>query len=158
MPSLTPIDKDRCRAHLGYDAVRGVPVAAAQRFEEAMDLIYSDYAYRGTDGIIYWLDRCDSYLKASNSVDGNGFTARQAIIGDVNRTTITLTQSDVKMQFDLYLDQTDQLAFKLNVPNFRRPGTARYLYERWGNNYVKAGPGFPDNCVSDRLYFAEHWM
>lgn len=154
MSKLTPTDRDRIRSHLGYDRTAAIPAAAAIRLQYAFDGEYSDFTLTGVNGIRYWLDRCDRYLIATDPTAGDQFTTRTQIIGDVNRSTTTTTVADLKNWWDEYLRQTDQLANKLSVPNFRRSETARYLFMRWGDDYVKSIPGVPDNAVGDRIWFS----
>jgi hypothetical protein len=154
MSKISPTDCDRIRSHMGYDITIAIPVAAYIRLQRALDLDYSDYAIAGTNGIKYWLDRCDRYLVASDPTSAEQFTTRTQIIGDVNRSTTTIAVADINNWWELYLSQTDELAAKLTAPNFRRPETARHLFERWGDDYIKLIPGAPDNAVSDRVWFA----
>lgn len=151
MVSLSQLDQERVREHLGYNVPRGVPAGLEMRIREAMSNIRSNYAYSGTGGITYWLTRCDRALVASDPSDSNCYTQRQLILGDVNRSTTTVSSRDIDFWWELYLKQTDQLAFKLNVPNLRRPENAQMLWVRYGSDYVKGIPGPPDTCVSDRL-------
>ena len=154
MVALSPLDKERVREHLGYNVPRGVPAGLEMRLAEAMNAIRSNHAYYGNGGVSYWLDRCDRTLSASDPSDANCYTQRQLILGDVNRSTTTVTSRDIDFWWELYLKQTDQLAFKLNVPNLRRPDQAAFLWVKYGSDYVQGLPGPPDTCVSDRVYFA----
>jgi hypothetical protein len=158
MSKISLVDRDRIRSHLGYDITSAIPVAAYIRLQRALDLEYSDYAITATNGIQYWLDRCDRYLVASDPTSAEQFTTRTQIIGDVNRSTTTITIADITNWWELYLNQTDELASKLSVPNFRRPGTARHLFERWGDDYIKYIPGAPDNAIGDRVWFALNYI
>lgn len=152
MVELSANDKERVREHLGYNVPRGIPAGLEMRLGEAMDLIRSNYAYYGNGGIQYWLDRCDGALIASDPTDTRCYTQRQLILGDVNRSTTTLSSREIDFWWELYLKQTDQLAFKLNVPNLRRPENAQILWVRYGEDYVQGIPGPPDTCISDRIY------
>jgi hypothetical protein len=157
MVQLSSLDKERVREHLGYNIPRGVPAGLEMRIAEAMNAIRSNYAYSGTGGITYWLNRCDNALIASDPSDSNCYTQRQLILGDVNRSTTTVSSRDIDFWWELYLKQTDQLAFKLNVPNLRRPEMAQMLWVRYGSDYVKGIAGPPDTCISDRIYLAQHY-
>lgn len=154
MPQLSLLDQERVREHLGYNVPRGVPAGLEMRFAEAIKNIRSNYAYAGAGGITYWLDRCDRTLAASDPSDSSCYTQRQQILGDVNRSTVTISSRDIDFWWELYLKQTDQLAFKLNVPNLRRPENAQMLWTRYGSDYVQGIKGPPDTCVSDRLYLS----
>jgi hypothetical protein len=152
MSKLTLLDRSRIRSHLGYDRSAAIPAAAAIRLQYAFDADYSDWQLTGINGIRYWLDRCDRYLIATDPTQGDQFTTRTLIIGDVNRSTTTTTVADLKNWWGEYLEQTDQLANKLSVPNFRRILTSRNLFVRWGDDYIKSIPGAPDNAVGDRIW------
>lgn len=157
MVQLSQLDKERVREHLGYNVPRGVPAGLEQRINEAMGGIRSSHAYYGTGGISYWLDRCDRALIASDPSDSRCYSQRQRILGDVNRSTTTISSRDIDFWWDLYLKQTDQLAFKLNVPNLRRPDQAAHYWVRWGSDYVLGIKGPPDSCVSDRLLLSANY-
>lgn len=157
MVALSTLDQERVREHLGYNVPRGVPAGLEQRLQEAVAEIRSNEAYHGVHGITYWLERCDRALIASDPTSAEAYAQRQLILGDVNRSTTTISSRDIDFWFELYLKQTDQLAFKLNVPNLRRPDKAAWLWVRWGSDYVAALPGAPDTCLSDRLYWHFNW-
>lgn len=158
MPVLTTLDKDRARSHLGYDIYAAVPAFAESRFQEAAANVFSDYAYRGNPGgILYWLDRCDSLLLASDPASTDAFLQKQLIVGDVNRATTTVRSRDIDYWWELYLQATDQLAFKLNVPNFRRPENMAYMWTNFAESVVQGLPGPPDSCVSDRLWLSRNY-
>jgi hypothetical protein len=157
MVQLSLLDKERTREHLGYNIPRGVPAGLEMRINEAMDSIRSTHAYFGTGGISYWLTRCDGALIASDPTDSRCYTQRQLILGDVNRSTTTISSRDIDFWWELYLKQTDQLAFKLNVPNLRRPDQAAFIWVKYGSDYVQGIPGPPDTCVSDRLYLSANY-
>lgn len=157
MVQLSTTDNERVREHLGYNVPRGVPAGLEQRFQEAVSSIRSNEAYFGATGIKYWLTRCDNALLASDPTSDAAFSQKQLILGDVNRATTSLTNREIDFWWELYLKQTDQLAFKLNVPNLRRPESAGYLWSRWGSDYVQGLPGPPDNAIQDRVYFHFNW-
>ena len=152
MPVLSNLDQQRARSHLGYTLPAGVPAFAEVRIQEAFQNIYSNHDYHGKGGIQYWLDRCDAALDASDPVGSDAFLRKQLITGDINRATIDVRSLDIDFWWELYLKQTDQLAFKLNVPNFRRPENAAYIWQNWSTSYIQGIPGPPDTCISDRLW------
>lgn len=151
MVSLTPLDQERVREHIGYNVPRGVPAALESRLQDAFDNIRSNYAI---EQLRTWLDRCDNLLAASDPMSGVAYTQKQLITGDINRATINIGNREINYWWEMYLKQTDQLAFKLNVPNLRRPESAGFLWVRWGADYIQGLPGPPDSCVSDRIYLS----
>jgi len=155
MVELTLLDQERVRNHIGYDVPRGIPAALETRLQDAFKLIRSNHAL---EQIKYWLDRCDAALVASDPSSGTAYTQKQLILGDINRATTNIGNREIAYWWELYLKQTDQLAFKLNVPNLRRPENAGFLWVRWGSDYVQAIPGPPDTCVSDRIYLSNIWI
>ncbi|HEY9702363.1 MAG TPA: hypothetical protein V6C58_07950 [Allocoleopsis sp.] len=155
MVALTFLDQERVREHIGYNVPRGIPAALESRLQDAFNSIRSDYAI---EQIKKWLDRCDAILEASNPMSGEAYTQKQLILGDINRATTNIGNREINYWWELYLKQTDQLAFKLNVPNLRRPENAGFLWVRWGADYVQGLPGPPDSCTSDRIYLSRNMV
>ena len=155
MVVITYLDQERVREHIGYNVPRGIPAALESRLQDAFDNIRSNYAI---EQLRYWLDRCDALLKASDPVNGDAYTQKQLILGDINRATTNIGNRETIYWWELYLKQTDQLAFKLNVPNLRRPENAGFIWVRWGSDYIQGLPGPPDSCVSDRIYLSTNMV
>lgn len=152
MVSLTLLDQERIRNHIGFDVPRGIPASLESRLQDSFANIRSNYAI---EQIKYWINRCDLALEASDPSSGTAYTQKQLILGDINRATTNIGNREIAYWWELYLKQTDQLAFKLNVPNLRRPENAGFLWVRWGADYVKGLPGPPDNSISDRIYLSQ---
>lgn len=149
MVKLSDSDRDRAAYHLGYNNLDAIGALQRQRFENAISSIYSNYAYWGLNGIKYWLDRCDRYLLATDPTRNECFSLRQQIIGDVNRTTINLESRDIRPWMDLYLDNCDRLAFKLNVPNLKRFPVKDEETWRESNLYEAPTSFYADNSLRD---------
>jgi hypothetical protein len=155
MPSLSDIDKARCRDHLGYAAPESIPVGDAARLEEQMNKLPNDYQ---VNQIRYFIDRCDRALINSDQSDLGSYSQKQLITGDINRTTLTQTNRDSRVDYENYLLETDRLAYRLNVANYQRPEQGRYRWERFGMEYVQALPGVADTCTGDRLQLSESYV
>ncbi len=149
--------KDRIRIHLGYDRPRAINPATLQLFEQHLNSIFNDSSLwsKTSPSIINLLERCDKIFRMTDPTDSLVFSQFQQIIGDVNRSTRTLTIDDViKKNREAYYLACDDLAFQLNVPNLRRPGMAVSNFTSLGSSYVISPPGNADTCVSDRIYLS----
>ena len=58
---------------------------------------------------------------------------------------------------EIYLREVDRLAETLYVPNYRRPETRRYAYERSGSEFILSVPGPADTAVGSRIFLNEYW-
>jgi hypothetical protein len=149
LTNLFTVDRDRAAYHLGYNNLDAIAELHRKRFIAACEQIYSNHAYWGLNGIKYWLNRCDRYLLATDPTRNECFSLRQQIIGDVNRTTINLESRDIRGWMELYLQNCDRLAFKLNVPNLKRFPVGDEDTWRESNLHESPTLFYPDNSLRD---------
>jgi hypothetical protein len=154
MPTLSELDKSRCRFHLGFGA--GVPAGDRARLEEAMNLLQDDYEVRRCQEI---LQRCDRAFEATEILgDSSRFDTKELYAGDINRTILRESARDSRTWWENYLKETDLLAaHPLWVPNYRREENLRYRFARTGAEFIMAVPGPADTCISDRLFFSSNF-
>ena len=151
---LSNFNKSRIRYHLGYYVV-SVPAGDYARLEEAMNSV-PDSVFQ--DKIVYHINRCESAEKktqlASFEDDFQPPSTRvEGIIGDVDRTIRSSNVRDaLKLWNDVYLYETDWLAYILYVPNYKNPMQARYRYERSGAEFIQALPGPADTAIGANVY------
>jgi hypothetical protein len=154
MPALAAIDKSRVRYHLRYCAPNSIPAGDAARLELQMQSIADDYTIQRLQK---HLDRCDEAFERSETGEGT-FSQRQLVVGDINRSTVTSTNKDFIQSWRNYLQETDHLAYLLNVPNYADPAQGYGRFVRYGDVSVLAsGIGVPDTCVGDRIYLANNY-
>ena len=157
--------KSKVRYHLAYNSGAQIPAGDRARLEEAMALIPDQIWY---DEIIYHVKRCDIAWKASAAIPDDYFepngsqtlnpSRQEVIAGDVQRTINTSDPLKGDEYFrEIYLRECDRLAESLYVPNYRRPETRRYAFERSGGEYILAVPGPADTAVGTRIYLNENW-
>ena len=154
MSQLSDFNKSRVRYHLGYYIV-SVPAGDYARLEEAMNSV-PDSVF--ADKIIYQLGRCDAAERktqlASFETDFRPPSTRvEGIIGDVDRTIRSSNVKEaLKVWHEVYLYETNRLAYILYVANYKDPEQARYRYERSGAEFIMALPGPADTAVGANLY------
>ena len=157
--------KSKIRFHLGVNAGAQIPAGDRARVEEAMALVPDELWY---NEIVYHIKRCDIAWKASaffpddyNSTEGTGnvnFSRFEQISGDVQRAIATTEPLKADADFrEIYLREVDRLAETLYVPNYRRPETRRYAFERAGAEFIMAVPGPADTAVGSRMHLAVTW-
>tara|TARA_R100000664_G_scaffold33806_1_gene52109 strand:+ start:1328 stop:1825 length:498 start_codon:yes stop_codon:yes gene_type:complete len=162
---LDDLHKSKTRFHLGFNAGAQIPAGDRARLEEAMALIPDEYWH---NEIIYQITRCDTAWKASaffpddytnNSGTGNfNFSRLEQIAGDVSRSIATTDPLKADADFrEVYLRECDRLAESLYVPNYRRPETRRYAFERAGAEFIMAIPGPADTAVGSRIALNLMW-
>ena len=150
----------KVRFHLGFNAGAQLPAGDRSRLEAAMNLIPDEYWY---SQIVNHISRCDRAYENSEYFpqDSNGspnFSRLEQIAGDVQRTISTSDPLKGDEYFrEIYLRECDRLAETLYVPNYRRPETRRYAFERAGSEFILAIPGPADTAVGSRIYLAAHW-
>lgn len=154
MSQLSNFNKSRIRYHLGYFLV-SVPAGDYARLEEAMNSV-PDSVFN--DKIIYQLGRCDAAERKTQLASFDpGFTPPstriEGIIGDVDRTIRSSTVKEALRVWDeVYLYETNRLAYILYVPNYKDPMQARYRYERSGAEFIQSIPGVADTAVGANIY------
>jgi len=148
---LSDLDKQRTAYHLGYDKDYAIANGILKCFNQSCDRIYSNHAYWGSNGIKYWLDRCDRTLALTDVTRNDPYSFRQQIIGDVNRTTLQTESRDLELWWEFYLMQTDQLAYKLNVYNLKRFPKGDENTICTSSEYVEATITHPDNSRLDAI-------
>ena len=157
--------KSKTRFHLGFNAGAQIPAGDRSRLEEAMALVPDNYWY---EQIAYHIKRCDIAWRASAAIPDDYFDAggrrtlnpsRQEIIsGDVDRVINTSDPLKGDEYFrEIYLREVDRLAETLYVPNYRRPETRRYAFERAGAEFILAVPGPADTAVGSRVVLSTSW-
>ncbi len=162
---LDDYHKSKIRFHLGFNAGAQIPAGDRSRLEEAMALV-PDELWLGE--IVYQVMRCDIAWKASaffpddyNDPEGTGnvnFSRLEQISGDVQRAISTTDPLKADATFrEIYLREGDRLAETLYVPNYRRPETRRYAFERAGAEFIMAVPGPADTAVGTRMLLRNIW-
>jgi hypothetical protein len=152
--------KSKVRFHLGFNAGAQIPAGDRGRLEEAMALIPDEYWYTQ---VVNHITRCDRAWENSEyfPVDSDGspnFSRLEQIAGDVQRTIATSDPLKGDEYFrEIYLREGDRLAETLYVPNYRRPETRRYAFERAGSEFIMAIPGPADTAVGTRIYLSQVW-
>jgi len=157
--------KSQVRFHLGFNSGAQIPAGDRARLEEAMSLVPDELWY---DEIVYHLKRINIAWKASallpdDWLDPNGTknlnpSRQERISGDVQRTINTSDPLKGDEYFhEIYLRECDRLAETLYVPNYRRPETRRYAFERAGAEFIMAVPGPADTAVGSRMHLAVTW-
>ena len=157
--------KSQVRFHLGFNSGAQIPAGDRARLEEAMALIPDELWY---DEIVYQLKRINIAWKASSLFpddwnDAGGTknlnpSKQERISGDVQRTINTTDPLKADADFrEVYLRECDRLAETLYVPNYRRPETRRYAFERAGAEFIMAVPGPADTAVGSRMQLALTW-
>ena len=153
--------KSKTRYHLGFNAGAQLPAGDRARLEEAMALIPDELWY---DEIVYQIQRCDTAWRASAYFPDAGsdsdvnFSRLESIAGDVQRTIKTSDPLKGDEYFrEIYLRECDRLAESLYVPNYRRPETRRYVFERAGSEFIMSIPGPADTAVGSRMWLATSW-
>jgi len=152
---LSEFDKSRVRYHLGYFTV-SVPAGDYARLEESMNTIPDTFFY---DKIVYQIGRCEIAEKQTQvDADPPPSTRIETIRGDVDRTIASSnTLEALKVWNEVYLFETNRLAYILYVPNYKDPMQARYRYERSGAEFIQALPGPADVAVGTRIYLNLNW-
>ena len=152
---LSPLEKSRCRYHLGFNSGGGVPAGDLARLEEAMARVPDSFFYAQ---VVNHLSRCDKAWELSEvyrSTDQPMPSRVERITGDTERA---IFQSDPlksdQMLREIYLREVDRLAETLYVPNYRREEVRRYAFERSGAEFIMAVPGPADTCVGTRIMAA----
>ena len=157
---LDELLKTKVRFHLGFNAGAQIPAGDRARLEEAMALVPDEYWY---NQIVNHVRRCDTAWENSEYFprDASGspnYSRLEQIAGDVQRTMATSDPLKGDEYFrEIYLREVDRLAETLYVPNYRRPDTRRYLFERAGGEFIMAVPGPADTAVGSRMWFHENW-
>lgn len=161
---LNDYDKSRTRFHLGINSGAQIPAGDRARLEEAMALIPDEYWY---NQIQYHLKRCDIAWQASAAIPDDfgtgegGFlnpSKQEVITGDVQRIIQTSDPLKGDSYFrEIYLREVDRLAETLYVPNYRRPETRRYAFERSGAEFIMAVPGPADTAVGSRIWLSTNY-
>jgi hypothetical protein len=154
MASLSNDNKSRCRWHLGYIGYAGIPEGDAIQLEEAMNTIADSYTVGRIEGL---LDRCDRAFDLTE-IGASTYTSKELITGDINRSVIKTSNSDIKQWRDNYLDESDQLALALWVPNYRRIDTEDRREGRESGEWIKRLPGIADSCVGTRIWVTENYV
>lgn len=150
---LSDFDKSRVRYHLGY-YVTSVPAGDYARLEEALNTVPDSYFY---SKIVRQLERCDEAEKKTE-VATTPSTRVENIVGDVDRTIRSSNAKEaLKVWDEIYLYETNRLAYILYVPNYKDPMQARYRYERSGAEFIQAMPGPADVSVGSNLYLNLNW-
>lgn len=154
MPSLSEIDKSRCRYHLGYASPNSIPAGDIQRLEIQMRSLPDDYT---VGRIRIHLDRCDRAFDATETGSGT-FSQKQLVTGDINRTTVTSNNKDYRILWDNYQTECDRLAFALNVASYSDPRMAKEWFVRYGDVSVfSLGIGVADTCTGDRMALSSNY-
>lgn len=152
MAALSEEDKSRTRWHLGYVAYSGIPESDAAQLEDAMGELPDNWTVLQ---IIKSLDRCDRAWE--NSELGNsGFTTKELISGDINRSVIKTSNENARFWRENYLAEVDNLALVLWVPNYRRIDI-NYRGTRESGEWLQRLPGIADSCVMTRIWAYEHY-
>lgn len=152
MAALSDTDKSRTRWHLGYVAYAGIPENDAADLEQAMNEIPDDWTVLR---VVELLDRCDRAW--TNSELGNsGFTTKELISGDINRSVIKTSNENARFWRENYLTEVDSLALILWVPNHRRTDS-NYRGTRDQGDWIQRLPGIADSCVMTRIWAYEHY-
>ena len=152
--------KSKTRFHLGFNAGAQIPAGDRARLEEAMSLIPDEYWYTQIE---YQIRRCDTAWENSeyfptSSAGSPNYSRLEQIAGDVQRTISTSDPLKGDEYFrEIYLREVDRLAETLYVPNYRRPETRRYAYERSGSEFILSVPGPADTAVGSRIFLNEYW-
>ena len=152
--------KSKTRFHLGFNAGAQIPAGDRARLEEAMSLIPDEYWYTQVE---YQIRRCDTAWENSEyfptcSAGSPIYSRLEQIAGDVQRTISTSDPLKGDEYFrEIYLREVDRLAETLYVPNYRRPETRRYAYERSGSEFILSVPGPADTAVGSRIFLNEYW-
>lgn len=160
MPELDSDLKARVKQHLGYSRPRGISSALLQIFNQNCKQFPSNADIYGTTGqsVQILVERCDFAFRCTNAQDSAAFSQFQQILGDVNRQTRTLSIKEiVGMAKEYYMNECDNLAAFISVPNLMRPEVAQKYYQAT-DSYVMISPEVPDTCVSDRLYLSLNYV
>lgn len=152
MAALSETDKSRSRWHLGYVAYAGVPDSDAAYLEHAMNELPDDWTVLK---VVEQLDRCDRAW-ANSELGNSGFTTKELISGDINRSVIKTSNENVRFWRDYYLGECDNLSLVLWVPNYRRIDT-NYRGVRESGEWLQRLPGIADSCVMTRVWSYEHY-
>lgn len=151
--NLSDFDKSRVRYHLGY-YVTSVPAGDYARLEEAMNTVPDSFFY---SKIVRQLARCDEAEKKTE-VATSPSTRIENIAGDVDRTIRSSNAKEaLKVWDEVYLYETNRLAYILYVPNYKDPMQARYRYERSGAEFIQAMPGPADVSVGSNIFLCENY-
>ena len=161
---LDEFNKSKIRFHLGINSGSQIPAGDRARVEEAMALVPDEIWY---NQIIRHIQRCDYTFEKSayyeiDKTSGRMQTAAvsrlEQIAGDVQRSIATTDPLKAdEYSWELYLREVDRLAETLYVPNYRRPETRRYAFERSGAEFIMAVPGPADTAVGSRILLHEQW-
>jgi hypothetical protein len=151
MAILSDLNKSRCRWHLGYVAYAGIPEGDAAQLEDAMNNLPDDYSVSQVEKL---LDRCDRAWDLTE-IGSSTFTSKELITGDINRSVIKTSNSDLKQWKENYLTETNELALVLWVPNYRLISDGREARET--GEWIKRLPGIADSCVMTRIWVAENY-
>jgi hypothetical protein len=134
--------------------VTSVPAGDYARLEEAMNTIPDSFFY---SKIVRQLGRCDEAEKKTE-VATSPSTRIENIAGDVDRTIRSSNAKEaLKVWDEIYLYETNRLAYILYVPNYKDPMQARYRYERSGAEFIQAIPGPADVSVGSNIFLAENY-
>lgn len=145
MVALSDFDKSRCRFHLGYGSLSGIPDEDVARLEEAMETIFDFYQASRVHELLDGLD--DLYSKTANGAGAPSY--KELIAGDINRSVQRSVdpQQARKLAWENYLAETDKLAHQLWVANYWREEHLRYRYERSGGSFINLLKGVADTSV-----------
>lgn len=150
--------KSLTRFHLGFNSGANMPADDFACLEEAMARIPDSVWY---SKVIDHINRCENAYEVSEVLRDptQPLPSRiESIIGDTNRA---IFQSDpmraAEIYREVYLRETDYLAETLYVPNYRREEYRRYVFQRFGTEFIQAIPGPADTAVGTRLMFNDHW-
>lgn len=149
MVSLPLLDRERVYFHLGFGNRDGVDAGDVAQVEESFTTIRSDYML---NRILEQLDICDEAYEATKLTRDTGtrYTNKENYQGDINRAILRDNSKDNRIWWENYLNETQQLAQLLWVPNYRMPGMDRFRYERSAQAFIRALPGVADTSTSSR--------
>lgn len=148
MVAVSDLDKSRIYFHLGYGCKGGIDAGDLAEVEDACNSVPDDYTY---NRIREQLDTCDvAHETAKLNGDKTRFKTRELYTGDLNRAIVREDSKDIRTWKEEYLNETEELAQLLWVPNYRSAGMERYRFSRAAGAFINAIPGPADTSVSSR--------
>jgi hypothetical protein len=149
MVALSQRNVERVFWHLGYGGRQNIDAADIARVNQAVQEIPSDYL---KTRIIEMLDLCDRAWDNLNLSTNDGYSTKDIIGGDLNRTTIRTDAADQqKIWYREYIRLTDLLARELAVANYQHDDMNRYRHDKYNvGAYINVIPGVADTSVASR--------
>jgi hypothetical protein len=150
---LSQDDFQRLIWHLGYN-ISVIPATDWGKLVEAANNLPGRAFH---DRITERLNRCDRAERASELLSVPR-TRTESIAGDVIRTIAITNAAEAARIYPLnYLDETNELAYSLHVPNYRDPLQAQVAWRRNGPEYATMASAPSDTAVSERIRFSRSW-